>query len=141
MNPDDPLTDDRTDLAAAFNRVADRLEAVSRYGQRSRKLIMGTLALVALVAGLYAGLVVFTAQNNSQNELIRDNQAAVKADAAARQRQGRAEMAKICASFAHLAALKPPAAHAGQDSRVFLDSQHAIFVKIGADLGCPAPRQ
>jgi hypothetical protein len=62
----------------------------------------------------------------------------VASNAAAQQRAGAAIEQKLCASFGHLAALKPPAGNPRTNpSRAYLQEEHATLDQLGTDLGCP----
>lgn len=57
----------------------------------------------------------------------------------AQQRQGRMIEAKLCSTLGKLAALKPPPGDPETNpSRAFDQSEHAVLVQIGTDLGCRA---
>lgn len=52
-------------------------------------------------------------------------------------RQSRIVEHRVCVTFAHLAALKPPAGNpATNPSRAYLQKEHSTLVRLGSDLGC-----
>ena len=95
------------------------------------------LAIVALLA-----LVLLVGAGNLsatfiQNYSLRDQ---LNAQQAAQQRAQKAELARLCATFGKLAALKPPAGAPGANpSRAWEQAQHNILADVGPDLLCPHP--
>lgn len=57
--------------------------------------------------------------------------------AASQQRQGEQLEAKLCASLARQAELKPPGGSPlNNPSRAYLQQQHAVLAELGPDIGC-----
>lgn len=109
-------------------RASDRV-SVSR---RKIRALAG-LAVLGLLLGVTGILFTVVYVNITHSEIV----ASARAAQAAQQRQGEQLEAKLCASLARQAELKPPGGPpADNPSRAYLQQQHAVLAELGPDIGC-----
>jgi hypothetical protein len=103
---------------------------------RVRKALVVLFLLPSLIAlAAVAGVVIQTHDLIVQTHSF---QAGLARERAAQARQGQALGAKLCRTFATLAALRPPpGSPASNPSRAYLQGLHARLDELGRDLGCP----
>lgn len=110
--------------------IASRRRSLPGDVSRGAKLWLALLLVLVLIIGAgnlwatYAEVNSFKAQFAAQQRV--------------QQELGKQEVGKLCSTFGHLAALKPPAGDAAANpSRAYEQQLHSILSGVVVDIGCP----